>query len=579
MTIFNPTVTDDGQAAAFNAESTGTELVITDIAFGLGSYDPTGAETALVNEVERVPVASGSRLSPTQIRMNAVWDDDAANSPINEVGIYAGSVLFAVWSRASGGALGYKTPGVDFVFNYSMLLTVVPPGSVTVLEDTGTSAVLAALMSHVGEIDAHPQYMKRIRRIWTGEATGTADALILTPDVADVFTAFEEGQGFVFIAAANNTGAVTIEVDGVDTLPLKKQGSIALDPNDLIAGAVYEAVYDGTNLQLVSGNGGSGSGGQTFESEVFTATAGQDTFTVSYTPGNVMVCVNGRQLSTDEFTAADGAEIVLDTPATLGDAVLVIGFSSFSVANVVDLTNAQSVNGVKTFSSSPLVPTVAASDNTQKVASTAQVQAAITDREASTTAAGIAELATNAETQAGSSTTHVVTPAGLASVQATTSARGLIEIATNAEAQAMSDAVRAVTPANLAAVAASNAEALAGTSDQRFITPLKLRFGFAMSLGASDGYIKFPDWLGGWIWQYGTVASAASGSSNVITPFTFPIPFPNACRALSAIADLSVNDRLAYSGSITTTGSSFSVADVNGGTVQACTIKYHAFGN
>lgn len=187
-----------------------------------------------------------------------------------------------------------------------------------------------------------------------------------------------------------------------------------------------------------------------------------------------MVLINGRFVDPADYTATDGENVILDTGANEGDSVQIIGFSAFSVANVVNLTDAQSVNGVKTFSSSPLVPTVAAADSTSKVASTAQVQAAITARAATTTAAGIAELATNAETQAGSDATRVVTPAGLASVQANTSARGLIEIATNAEAQAMSDTSRAVTPGNLAAVKASSAEVNAGTSDQRFITPASL---------------------------------------------------------------------------------------------------------
>ena len=489
--LLNPTVTEVGQQAAFNASSTGTELVITDISFGIGSYDPVGDEEALVNEVVKVPVASGSRITPTQIRMNGVWNDDAASSPISEVGIWAGSTLFAVWSRATGGPLGYKSQGVDFVFNYSMLLTVVPPGSVTVLEDSGQSAVLAALMAHEGGANPHPQYMKRIRRIWTGEAGGTVDALVLTPSAPDVFESFEEGQGFVFVASGNNTGAVTVEVTDVDTLPLKKNGSLALDANDLLAGGVYEAIYDGTNLQLVSGGGGGGAGGQTFDTEVFTATEGQTTFAATYTPGNIMVIVGGRQISPNDYTADNGTSVVFDTGLNAGDEVLVIGFSSFSVANVVNLTDAQTVNGVKTFTSSPIVPTVSSSDSTQKVASTAQVQAAITARIASTAAAGISRLANNTTDVAavgtgGGAADIALTPAALAAVTANSTQRGLVELATNAETQSGASASLAVTPAGLAsrtateartgiAAVATTAQVKAGADDATMLTPLKLR--------------------------------------------------------------------------------------------------------
>jgi hypothetical protein len=69
---------------------------------------------------------------------------------------------------------------------------------------------------------------------------------------------------------------------------------------------------------------------------------------------------------------------------------------------------------------------------------------------ATTSAAGIVELSTDAEAQTGTDATRAVTPAALAARTATTSRSGGIEIATDAEVAALTDTSRAVVPASLA---------------------------------------------------------------------------------------------------------------------------------
>ena len=69
---------------------------------------------------------------------------------------------------------------------------------------------------------------------------------------------------------------------------------------------------------------------------------------------------------------------------------------------------------------------------------------------ASTTQRGIVELATNAEAAAGISASKVITPAGLSFLTATTARRGLVELATNDEVSDGTDATIAITPATLA---------------------------------------------------------------------------------------------------------------------------------
>lgn len=55
---------------------------------------------------------------------------------------------------------------------------------------------------------------------------------------------------------------------------------------------------------------------------------------------------------------------------------------------------------------------------------------------------------------------------------------------------------------------ATQSQVDAGAIDGRSISPLKLKFGFSVSLTA-NGFIQFPSWLGGIIFQWGSASGAA----------------------------------------------------------------------
>lgn len=152
---FNPKITQAGLAAFYNAESTGVQLELTHVAFGTGLYDPTGAETALMTEVKRVGIGSGSRMTETQIRIAAIWMSSTEVASVGEVGFYAGDVLFAVLSRASGGPLVYKTAGSNLIFSYDWTITAVDAAQISVTVDPDSMALLV----HLADQNAHPQYL------------------------------------------------------------------------------------------------------------------------------------------------------------------------------------------------------------------------------------------------------------------------------------------------------------------------------------------------------------------------------------------------------------------------------------
>jgi len=76
----------------------------------------------------------------------------------------------------------------------------------------------------------------------------------------------------------------------------------------------------------------------TFTTTVFTATANQTTFSVSYTVGFVEVFLNGSKLSAADFTATNGTSVVLASGAAVGDTLDVVAYATQTVANVYTQT-------------------------------------------------------------------------------------------------------------------------------------------------------------------------------------------------------------------------------------------------
>lgn len=83
---------------------------------------------------------------------------------------------------------------------------------------------------------------------WCGTATGTANALILSPTPA--ITGYAAGQKFMFKSSASpNTGAATVVVSGLAATAIQNSGS-ALVAGDIEASKWYEVLYDGAAFQL-----------------------------------------------------------------------------------------------------------------------------------------------------------------------------------------------------------------------------------------------------------------------------------------------------------------------------------------
>ncbi len=80
--------------------------------------------------------------------------------------------------------------------------------------------------------------------------TGSADAYEITLDPA--LTANITGMPISFKAANTNTGASTLNVDGLGAVAIVKNVSTALAAGDIVSGQIVTVIYDGTNFQLIN---------------------------------------------------------------------------------------------------------------------------------------------------------------------------------------------------------------------------------------------------------------------------------------------------------------------------------------
>ena len=90
-----------------------------------------------------------------------------------------------------------------------------------------------------------------------GEASDTY-VITLTPAPA----AYATGQVFYFTANTANTGAATLNVNGLGAKTIVKRGASTLANGDIAAGQAVVVIYDGTDFQMLSqlGNAPAGSG-------------------------------------------------------------------------------------------------------------------------------------------------------------------------------------------------------------------------------------------------------------------------------------------------------------------------------
>jgi hypothetical protein len=82
--------------------------------------------------------------------------------------------------------------------------------------------------------------------------TSVSGTNTITGIAALSMSALAAGQTFRFVAAATNTGAVTLNINSIGAKAITKNGTTALTANDILINAVIEVIYDGTQFQILN---------------------------------------------------------------------------------------------------------------------------------------------------------------------------------------------------------------------------------------------------------------------------------------------------------------------------------------
>ena len=179
--------------------------------------------------------------------------------------------------------LTYRTPGA------------VAPTATTVKDSALTYEEMDGNWKSISdETDVAKDAAKFSNRVLTG-VTGS-NAITATSD--PISTAYALGQVYHFVASADNTGPVTININNLGAKSIVKGGNETLASLDIRAGQAYSIFYDGTKFQVNSGMSQASAGGLMFEN-----------FAVATESYTLTIGKNG--ISAGPITIANGVEITV----------------------------------------------------------------------------------------------------------------------------------------------------------------------------------------------------------------------------------------------------------------------------
>lgn len=179
---------------------------------------------------------------------------NTGNVTINVNGLGAKALLGPLGQQLSAGDLTATRlvyavyNGASFRFVGAISATEAVEGSVELA--TAAEMLAGADLARVGAVGRTATAIQNQSWQWAGNAGGTANVITLA--MTPTLTAYTTGMGVIFVAQQANTGAVTLNIDGLGAKTLRhwNKGN-ALTTNDLIQFRVCYCIYDGVNFNLM----------------------------------------------------------------------------------------------------------------------------------------------------------------------------------------------------------------------------------------------------------------------------------------------------------------------------------------
>ena len=170
--------------------------------------------------------------------------------------------------------------------------------------------------------------------------TGVADVYAIS--ITGQTTTYAAGIRFQFKAANTNTGAATLNVNGQGATAIKLTDGSALPAGAILAGAIVDVMYDGTNFQLMNDASGAG---ETFGNVTITGTATIATANVTtFSPA-----ITNAQLANSNVTIGNTAVSLGGTITTINNTTLVN--ANVASGNVTVTTVSDQYGNVRAISS------------------------------------------------------------------------------------------------------------------------------------------------------------------------------------------------------------------------------------
>ena len=260
----------------------------------------------------------------------------------------------AITGSLSQGAIAYGTLGYSDMNIYASFTSSVNSYNQLVVQNTNNGATASANLLVSNNLGTSTTYYGEFGMNSSG-FTGTgafnaANTVYLDATTADLAIGTTTANSVHFVVNSSTTDSITISGStglvsfpgtGAITVPV---GTTAQEPTGATGMLRFNSTttsFEGYNGSVWGALGGGGGGGGTYTRTTFTATAGQTTFTATYTVGYVQVFLNGVLLNSTDYTATSGTSIVLATAASVGDLIDVI-------ALYVSLVSGVAVSGTPT---------------------------------------------------------------------------------------------------------------------------------------------------------------------------------------------------------------------------------------